>query len=623
MSLFEANIDLQFVVEEYAVANYIVNYISKVEGGMSKLLREAAADIDKGHVSLQGKLRSVCNVFLNGNLMSSQEAAYHCLSLPISKSSRACIFMNTSLPDERVKMLKSKANISKLPDESNEIYIEGIFEKYTKRHHKYNNIFLAEFATMYHVTKPNNLDINDDENPEDRALKLRKTRKILRYRRYKLCQDPENYYREQLLLFLPWREEFLNIDYCALYIQHETMIKQNKIAFSIMDDEVMDNALNNVYNDENMDYDLNSSLVNPLPRDQNVDILRQGGIENPKKDNTKSRYTTPKKLTLENIRTLVQTLNEKQRLFVAYVLHSISTDPNSALRLFLSGSAGVGKSTVIRTIFQSVSYYFDSIPGPKKDSIKVLLCAPSGKAAFLIGGVTLHTAFALPIQQFGGKMPELSHDTANTIREKLSDLKLLIIDEISMVGSGTFCRVDTRLRQIMGRNDSFGGIPCIVVGDLNQLAPVMDSSIFLIPRNNKLAHYLCRLNPLWEEFQYFELTQVMRQNDIAFIRALNNIAVGNMTADDIALIKSRVFSNDDSVPKEAIYLYCCNIDVENFNNKKINQSPENEHIATAKDTIIGKISPLQKSKKLQSMRDKKYTDMGGLPFTLRLKINIK
>lgn len=52
LSLFEANIDLQFVVEEYAVANYIVNYISKVEGGMSKLLREAAADIDKGHVSL-------------------------------------------------------------------------------------------------------------------------------------------------------------------------------------------------------------------------------------------------------------------------------------------------------------------------------------------------------------------------------------------------------------------------------------------------------------------------------------------------------------------------------------------------------------------------------------------
>lgn len=86
-------------------------------------------------------------------------------------------------------------------------------------------------------------------------------------------------------------------------------------------------------------------------------------------------------------------------------------------------------------------------------------------------GVTSHKAFALPVQKFGGRMPELSHDTANTIREKFRDLKHLIIDEISMVGRSLLCRMDTRLRQIMGFNESYGGTSVLVVGDLNQLPP--------------------------------------------------------------------------------------------------------------------------------------------------------
>ena len=75
-------------------------------------------------------------------------------------------------------------------------------------------------------------------------------------------------------------------------------------------------------------------------------------------------------------------------------------------------------------------------------------------------------------------MPELSADIANTIRENLFELKLLIIDEISMVGSTMFSRIDTRLRQIMGRNRSFGGVSVLMVGDLYQLPPVVDTSIY-------------------------------------------------------------------------------------------------------------------------------------------------
>lgn len=103
-----------------------------------------------------------------------------------------------------------------------------------------------------------------------------------------------------------------------------------------------------------------------------------------------------------------------------------------------------------------------------------------------IGGVILHTAFALPITQYGRQMPKLSADVANTIRENLFELKLLIIDEISMVGSTMFSQVDTRLRQIMGQNKSLGGVSVLMMGDLYQL-PIMDTSIYLCSKSCMLS----------------------------------------------------------------------------------------------------------------------------------------
>jgi len=48
------------------------------------------------------------------------------------------------------------------------------------------------------------------------------------------------------------------------------------------------------------------------------------------------------------------------------------------------------KKTVIEAIYQLLLNYFGEIPGEKNNSVKILICASSGKAIFLIGGVTLH-----------------------------------------------------------------------------------------------------------------------------------------------------------------------------------------------------------------------------------------
>ena len=117
-------------------------------------------------------------------------------------------------------------------------------------------------------------------------------------------------------------------------------------------------------------------------------------------------------------------------------------------RLFISGPGGVGKSHIIR-ILQSDTIKLLRLSGMVEPSdVIVLLTAFTGVAAFNIDGITLHAGLLLGCSKFGGYQP-LNSNKCNTLRSRLSNLKLLIIDEISMVGSNTLLEVHKRLQQIM------------------------------------------------------------------------------------------------------------------------------------------------------------------------------
>jgi ATP-dependent DNA helicase PIF1 len=126
--------------------------------------------------------------------------------------------------------------------------------------------------------------------------------------------------------------------------------------------------------------------------------------------------------------------------------------------------AGVGKSTLINAIVQSNLRMWNSIPGVDPSSAKVLICASTGKAAFNIGGTTLHQAFLLPLNQYAGPIPKLSDDKCNSLSSIMKDLKLVIIDEISMVSSDQLNQVNLRMQQIFRSNNYFGGKSVVVVG---------------------------------------------------------------------------------------------------------------------------------------------------------------
>ena len=150
---------------------------------------------------------------------------------------------------------------------------------------------------------------------------------------------------------------------------------------------------------------------------------------------------------------------------------------DKALYLLLSGGAGVGKSAVTNALYEALIRHLNVIPGENPEEVKVLKVAPTGKAAFNINGNTLHSAFKIPANK-GFEYSSLDADRLNTIRAQLRKLKIIFIDEISMVGSGMFNFLNMRLQQIMGSKAIFGEVSLIAVGDLFQLKPVFDKWIF-------------------------------------------------------------------------------------------------------------------------------------------------
>ena len=85
--------DIQYVLDVYACAVYIVNYISKGQKGISGLLREACSEARKGNLSIRQQVRDIGSKFVNIVEISAQEAVYIVLQLPMRKASRQFILV--------------------------------------------------------------------------------------------------------------------------------------------------------------------------------------------------------------------------------------------------------------------------------------------------------------------------------------------------------------------------------------------------------------------------------------------------------------------------------------------------------------------------------------------------
>ena len=122
-----------------------------------------------------------------------------------------------------------------------------------------------------------------------------------------------------------------------------------------------------------------------------------------------------------------------------------------------------------------------------------------------------------------------------------------------MVGNRTLSFIDTRLQQLTGTKEVFGGLSVIAVGDLYQLKPVGDKLICLDLEEG--ASSLAR--NVWKElFKMYELVDIMRQkDDLDFAHLLNRLRLNEMTEEDKNKLQTRIVDRDTGdYPKDALHL---------------------------------------------------------------------
>jgi DNA replication protein DnaC len=109
---------------------------------------------------------------------------------------------------------------------------------------------------------------------------------------------------------------------------------------------------------------------------------------------------------------------------------------------FVSSGAGTGKSLLIQAIYQAGVKFYAARPGVNPDNMTVVVSTFTGKAVYSICGATMHSLFCLPISQYQANMPQLLADVAKNLSFQYANIKLVFIDEISMVGHRQFLQVD-------------------------------------------------------------------------------------------------------------------------------------------------------------------------------------
>lgn len=265
--------------------------------------------------------------------------------------------------------------------------------------------------------------------------------------------------------------------------------------------------------------------------------------------------------------------------------------------IFIAGAAGTGKSFVIDTIIK----LHKSTHGDHS----VAVAAPTGIAAMAVGGTTLHTLLHQGIAKVSDLNAVRRAVKNDAVVKRITNIKLLIIDEISMVSAEFFDRIEFIIRVIRSRGENldelnmqkvldeeeFGGLQVVVVGDMFQIPPVEGNVI--------IESDVWNIMGFGSENRYVLKNGHRHKDDIMWMSMLNTIRVGKCTQNIIDSLNDRrvtaceIPADFDDVTR----LYTHNADVDSMNRKRLSKIAGDS--MTYKATDIGHV-PSTFSKRVDS-----------------------
>lgn len=231
----------------------------------------------------------------------------------------------------------------------------------------------------------------------------------------------------------------------------------------------------------------------------------------------------------------------------------------TSVNIFLTGKAGTGKTTFLKRLHeQSVK--------------RMVIVAPTGVAAINAGGVTIHSFFQLPLTPF---IPGAKFKSDYTMRKEkiniIRTLDMLVIDEISMVRADLLDSIDAALRHYRRNELPFGGVQLLMIGDLQQLPPVVtESDREIIGMNYDTPFFFSSKALQRSQYVTIELKRVYRQKDLEFVEMLNKIRDNRMDNATLEKLNSRFIPDFNPSDKDGyIRLTTHNHIADNVNSMKL------------------------------------------------------
>ncbi|MCX7552228.1 helix-turn-helix domain-containing protein [Xanthomarina sp. F2636L] len=240
---------------------------------------------------------------------------------------------------------------------------------------------------------------------------------------------------------------------------------------------------------------------------------------------------------------------------------------DTSRNVFLTGKAGTGKTTFLHKL--------------KNESYKrLIVVAPTGVAAINAKGVTIHSFFQMP---FGPLIPGQEHVQNNNFNRKFSKTKidiiksldLLIIDEVSMVRADLLDGIDQVLKRYRKNAKAFGGVQVLMIGDLQQLSPVIkDHEWNLLKSYYKTGYFFSSQVFQSCEALTIELKHIYRQDNEEFIQILNEVRNNALTQSSADELNKRYIKDFKPNPSEGyIYLTTHNRKAEQVNLEELKLLP--------------------------------------------------
>ena len=622
LQAWNANLDIQVCLDYFSVLTYITDYCNKNDAGTTEHLQKISKQCTK--TDIKDKMHTLTQAFLSHRQIGESEAIYRIIpSLNLTKSNIKCVFLANGFPQSRYRFLQKITDNNTDTDRSNNfITIEGkegnfilkssIHEKYQHRPSNLKEICLVEFAMFYETSKgstraENNISSQPTNNTyielsdtNKTKMKKREHANIIRYHQFKFDTEMHEYIYSELLFFYPWQTETElysdNFDSCwNLFNDYFETIQSNKTKLYPHKNNIQkarefmnknptnaaDLLLDPAFEQQNLD-DANLPQEPPenftyLP-DEFLDSTQQQIPE-------KTKFKPVDISNIDEMLASVQKLSYGQRFAFNLVLNYCKSlvkykkspeHPIDPPLLMIHGGAGTGKSKLINDITTWAEHTLTMDNERHLNQPYTIRVAPTGKAASIIEGLTLHSAFNF---KFGNEFTSLSDQQRDNNRALLSYLQIVIVDEISMVKADMLYQLNLRLQEVKQNDKIFGGICVLLFGDNMQLKPILAKWIFEKPHSPTFSEYY-NLNNLWSKFQIIELTKNHRQNeDGIYADILNRIRFGKQTDEDNLILLSRVTKIP---PIDATYVFGSNYLVNNHNNKMLSTTPGDEFILHAK-----------------------------------------